>query len=97
LARITLELLSKKVDSGIYHVVNEGYASWAEFGDTITKIANLPLTVVPKDRLGSFSSVKIPLFAGLDVSKIKSIGIKVKPWQDGLKEYISFLRSQNVL
>lgn len=97
LAKITLELLSKKAGNGIYHVVNEGYASWAEFGDAITKIAKLPLTVVPIDRSGSFSSVKIPLFAGLDVSKIKSVGIKVESWQDGLKKYISFLKSQNVL
>lgn len=97
LARITLELLSPDIKSGIYHVVNEGYASWAEFSKKIVEIAKLPLEVIPVDRSGTYSSVKIPLFAGLDVKKIKSAGIKVEPWQDGLKKYISFLKSQNVL
>lgn len=91
LARAILKLLELKAEKGIYHIVNTGYDSWANFAKEIVKLSNVKLEIIPVDRSGVYSEIKIPLFAGLDNSKAKNLGIELSPWQDGLKRYLKFL------
>lgn len=94
LANATLSLLKKNADSGIYHIVNSGYGSWADFAQEIVSIAKLKLKIVPVDRSGVYSDIKIPVFAALDNSKTKALGIDLPDWKDGLKRYIDFLKEK---
>lgn len=91
LAQATLKLLEKDVSSGIYHVVNDGYGSWAEFAKQIVKIKKLSLKIIPVDRHGSYGEIPTPIFTAFDISKIKDFGIKMPTWQNGLKRYLDFL------
>lgn len=97
LARTTVELLEKNVEGGIYHVVNEGFGSWAQFAQKIVKLADIQMKIVPIDRSGVFSSIKIPIFAALGIKKIQSKGINMPSWEEGLSRYIKFLRSEKII
>jgi dTDP-4-dehydrorhamnose reductase len=91
LAKGTLDLLKKKDVSGIYHLVNEGYCSWAEFAEEIVKIKGLETKIVPVDRKGKAGDLKRPLFSALKNTRAKKMGIKLPTWQDAIERYLSAL------
>lgn len=92
LAKATLQLIEKKAEGGIYHLINEGYGTWAAFAREIVKIAKLDLEIVPVDRSGVYSDTRIPLFVPLRNKKAKLLGIVLPTWQDGLRRYITYLQ-----
>lgn len=88
LAKATLDLLDHKNISGIYHLVNEGYCSWAEFAQEIVKDKGLSTKIIPVDRNGQSGGARRPLFSALKNKRAKKIGIKLPPWQDALRRYL---------
>ncbi len=88
LAQATLELLTHKNISGIYHLANEGYCSWAEFASEIIKIKGLRTKIIPVDKKGMAGSLKRPLFSALKNTSAASLGVKLPSWQDALRRYI---------
>ena len=91
LAKATLDLLTHEEIAGIYHLVNEGYCSWAEFASEIIKAKGLFTKIIPVDRKGMAGSLKRPLFSALKNTRAKKLGIELPSWQDALKRYISTL------
>lgn len=91
LAKATLELLTHKNISGIYHLANEGYCSWAEFATEIIKIKGLSTKIIPVDRKGMAGILRRPFFSALKNTRATKLGIKLPSWQDSLKNYISSL------
>jgi len=91
LAKATIELLKNKNISGIYHLANEGYCSWAEFAEEIIKIKNLPTKIIPVDRGGMAGSLKRPFFSALKNTRAKKLGVTLPLWQDAIKRYLSTL------
>ena len=91
LAKATLDLLKSKGIAGIYHLVNEGYCSWAEFAQEIVKDKGLSTKIIPVDRKGMAGSLKRPLFSALKNTRAEKLGIKLPSWQDGVKRYLSTL------
>ncbi len=91
LAKATLDLLQNKGISGIYHLANEGYCSWAEFASEIIKIKNMSTKIIPVDRGGMAGTLKRPLFSALKNIRAEKLGVKLPPWQDAIKRYISTL------
>lgn len=94
LAEGTLMLLEKKADAGIYHLVNEGYASWAEFAQEIIKLSGKNLEIIPIDRKGTFKNVKTPQFTVLANTKAKALAVILPDWQDALRRYVQFLEEK---
>jgi dTDP-4-dehydrorhamnose reductase len=88
LARSTFELLKMKNISGIYHLANEGYCSWAEFTEEIMKLAGIKARVIPVDRSGQSGGARRPLFSALKNTRAAKLGIKLPPWQDAIKRYV---------
>lgn len=91
LAKATLDLLENKNISGIYHLTNEGYCSWAEFAEEIIKIRNLSAKIFPVDRKGMAGNLRRPIFSALNNTKAANLGIKLPSWQDALTRYINTL------
>ena len=85
------KLLNQPIETGIYHLVNNGVTSWYGFADAIFKQArvnNLPLKL---NKLGEISTEEFPTPAArpansrLDVSKIENaLGITLPNWQQQL-------------
>lgn len=92
LVRASFKLFDKKASPGVYHIVNDGYCSWAEFAAEIVRVMNLKTSIKPVDRSGVWGGIRRPLFAVLDNSKIKKMGIKIPRWEKGLKKYHIFLQ-----
>lgn len=88
LAKATLDLLIHKDISGIYHLVNEGYCSWAEFAQEIIKDKGLLIKIIPVDRKGMAGSLRRPLFSALKNTRAAKLGVKLSPWQDAIKRYM---------
>ncbi len=91
LAHATFELLSKKPKGGIYHLVNSGYCSWAEFAQEIMNLKKNNVKIKPVDRKGLSGGIKRPTFSALANIKAKKLGVELPSWKDGLKRYIEFL------
>lgn len=91
LSQATLKLLGSRAEPGIYHLVNEGQCSWAEFTQTIFRLAGIETEVKPVDRGGASGAMKRPKFSVLKNTKAKALGIELPSWQEGLKSYFNFL------
>lgn len=94
LSRATLKLLNSEVDSGIYHLVAEGYCSWYEFAKEIFKLAKINKELKPIDRGGLNGKMNRPKFSALKNTKAKAAGIELPSWHEGLKLYFNFLRKK---
>lgn len=96
LSQATLNLLKVEANSGIYHLVNEGYCSWYEFTREIFKLMKIKKNLKPIDRQGFSGGVKRPKFSALENTKAKLLGIKLPSWQEGLKNYINELSNSTI-
>lgn len=94
LAKATLELIEHKDISGIYHLANEGYCSWAEFAQEIVRIKGLSTKIIPVDRKGMAGTLRRPLFSALKNMRAKKLGIVLPAWQDAIKRYVEKELSQ---
>lgn len=92
LAKESLDLLKHKEISGIYHLANEGFCSWAEFAMEIIKIKGLRTKIIPVDRKGMAGNLRRPLFSALKNTRAARLGIKLPSWQDAIKRYISTIK-----
>lgn len=90
LARATFQLLHKK-SHGVYHLVNDGHCSWAEFAKEIVLRVKGSTRIIPIDRSGTSGGAKRPLFSALKCVRAKSLGVTLPTWQDALKRYIQEL------
>lgn len=88
LANATYELLKHKNASGVYHLANEGYCSWADFTAEIMKLVGSKTKIIPVDRSGQSGGARRPLFSALKNTRAAKLGIKLPPWQDAIKRYL---------
>lgn len=91
LAKAILKLIKNKKSNGVYHLVNEGYGSWADFAKEIVKFAKLDTKIVPVKRGGNYNNVKVPEYGVLKNTKARREGVVLPHWKNGLERYIEFL------
>lgn len=101
LAKVSLEALMRALESkalgaafpsGVYHLTNSGFTSWAGFARAILPgIAILPITTreypTPAAR---------PLNSRLSLSRLKTtFGLSPRPWQDALSECLKRIKESS--
>lgn len=91
LAVATKLLIKKNPKGGVYHLVNEGYCSWADFTKKIMEYKKLPVTVRPVNRGGVSGGIKRPKFSALANTRASRLGVVLPHWEDALKRYIKFI------
>jgi dTDP-4-dehydrorhamnose reductase len=77
-----------QLQSGIYHLVNDGQCSWYELTAAIVEILRLPAKVVPVDRGGMTGAMRRPLYSVLGNNKARALGIALPPWRDAVQRYL---------
>ena len=92
LAKASLDLLEHKNISGIYHLANEGYCSWAQFASEIMKLSGSKTKIIPVDRGGLAGTLRRPLFSALKNTRAAKLGVKLPSWQDAIKRYLLTLK-----
>jgi len=91
LSRAVFSLLAHpRLASGIYHLVNEGEASWFDLTCAIVDILGLNTEVVPVDRGGRTGNMRRPIYSVLANTRARALGVTLRPWRDALAEYLRF-------
>jgi dTDP-4-dehydrorhamnose reductase len=75
-------------ESGIYHLVNQGACTWAEFTAAIYEECGLSIQVNPVDRGGLTGSMRRPRYSVLANTRAAALGIELPHWRDALKRYL---------
>lgn len=74
---------------GTYHLTNEGTCSWYEFAQTIFKLSNINIVLVPILTKNYPTKAKRPLNSRLDKTKLSENGFNRLPsWKNALERYI---------
>ncbi len=90
LSRAVWELLAHpEVNSGIYHLVNEGRCTWYEFTKAIYEISGLTVEVKPVDRGGVSGAMRRPPYSVLSNTKTKALGIVMPHWRHALLSHFN--------
>lgn len=75
---------------GTYHAHNEGYCSRADFAKEIVRLVGSKTKIVDVTTDNNKSSIKRPINARLETSKLSINGFPLlPPWQDALKRYLN--------
>jgi dTDP-4-dehydrorhamnose reductase len=76
------------LETGIYHLVNEGECTWYEFTKAIYEFLDIRTQVRPVDRGSAGSSIRRPPYSVLANTRARSLGITLPQWRDALKRYL---------
>lgn len=88
LAGLIVELIRRKI-AGLIHVAGEGEASWHEFAEAILREAGSASRVVAisTDQAGRLAAR--PQYSALSTALLRENGLRLPPWQDGLKRFMA--------
>jgi dTDP-4-dehydrorhamnose reductase len=93
LAETVCQLIQMKA-FGLYHVTAEGQCSWYEFARAIFELEKLTVDLTPVSTAEFPSPVARPAYSVLSKQKLRSLGLSMPPWQEGLVRYLSARRSK---
>jgi dTDP-4-dehydrorhamnose reductase len=79
---------------GLYHISAEGQCSWYEFARQIFELEGLKVDLRPVSTSEFPSPVRRPAYSVLSKAKLKTLGIKMPPWQEGLSRYLAARRRE---
>lgn len=87
--------LGLKPESGVYHMVNDGYCNWYEFTRAIFDILGCEVEVkaIKSDELKRLA--RRPPFSALSNRKLESLGLKMRDWRGALRDYLIISSRQN--
>lgn len=93
LSEIIYQAVTKKKPYGIYNSTNEGYTTWYDFTKAIFEYTGTickvnPVTTEEYIKLMGVTQAKRPKNSQMSKEKLKSVGINVPDWEDGLKRYL---------
>lgn len=91
LAYATLQLLKKKAQPGIYHVINDGICRWSDVAKQVVELKKLSMKITPVNRQGAYNGLINPVYTPLSNKKIRSLGIIVPSLKEAVAEYMASL------
>ena len=87
-ARATLALVERRSPPGLYHCVNSGHATWADFAREAARL----LEVDPKLEVVSVADVQLkaprPRYCALSNAKLAAAGVPMPTWESALARFI---------
>ncbi len=93
LAKATYNLiLNENINSGIYHLINEGHCSWAEFATSILDYVGSKTKIIPVQSKYMTTDFKRPLYTALLNTRARGYDIILPDWKDAIKRYLDSLK-----
>ena len=87
-ARATLSLVERRAAPGVYHCVNSGHTTWADFAREAARL----LEVDPKLNVVSVADVQLraprPRYCALSNAKLAAAGVPMPTWENALARFI---------
>jgi len=74
---------------GVYHMVDQGFCSWYEFTREIFKILGWDVDLKPIKANELERRARRPVFSALSESKLEWLGLKMRPWNEALTDYLT--------
>ena len=87
-AEMIKNILEKELPYGIYHVTNHGYCSWFDFAKKILEFLDIDAKLFPINSDELNRKAKRPKFSALESSKLNGFGLRLRNWEDALKDYL---------
>ena len=87
-ARVVLRILVEDCAPGLYHVVNDGAASWFDFAREIIARSRIDATVTPCSSKDYPTRAVRPRYSVLDNKKTSIAFGPLPPWQTALDDYL---------
>ena len=88
-ARVVLRMLTDGCEAGLYHVVNDGPATWFDFACEIVRLAGVEAAVTPCSSEEYPTRAARPGYSVLDPAKVSATAAApMPPWQDALERYL---------
>ncbi len=84
LAHAALELVNQQKPFGIYHLTNQGQASWYDWAKEIFRIKKIKANLVEGKRSDFNRPAHRPQYGVLNNTKF----IQLRPWHEALEEYL---------
>ena len=84
LAGAIADLLSRNVPAGIYHVANDGVATWFDFAQQIARLMGKSGLVTPCRSEEFPRPAQRPAFSVLDTTKTDALIGRLRPWREAL-------------
>jgi dTDP-4-dehydrorhamnose reductase len=84
-------ILDRNIPFGTYHLSGEGKTTWVNFAEGIFRNAGLSPKLSSVTTAGSGTKIRRPRMSVLRNEKLKSLGVSLPPWEDGLKRYLAEL------
>lgn len=88
-ASATRHLLETNAAGGIYHCVNDGYASWFDVATEVAAIIGVPPVIVPITLEQVRLEAARPRFCALSAGKLRAAGFAMPTWQDALRRWLT--------
>lgn len=85
LAAAVLRLITGNYQPGIYHLVNEGVASWYQVAEAVWKFKKVSAPLIPISSAEYLMKARRPKHAVLNNNKFPGL----RPWTEALAEYLS--------
>ena len=89
IARATRAVLERKLPSGVYHCVNDGYATWADIAGEAARLLGVSWRMKPLTLESAALAAARPRFCAMSPAKLAAAGIAMPTWDDALQRYIS--------
>ncbi len=84
-----IKIIIKTNEFGIFHATSEGFCSWFEFAEGITKQTKSKTKLVRRERKESASNIIRPKYTVLENKHLNDLGInKMLDWKVALSEYL---------
>jgi dTDP-4-dehydrorhamnose reductase len=87
-ARATRELIERQAEPGLYHCVNEGYATWAEIAGEAARLLGVSWNMKPVTLETVELKAPRPRFCAMSPAKLAAVGIVMPPWEEALGRYL---------
>lgn len=90
------EALQRLVETqayGLYHAANVGPVTWYRFAREVLSQAGLDRTVEPISVADWKSPARRPAYSALENAKLRSLGIEMPGWQEGIAAYLRLVSS----
>ena len=87
-ARVLLRILEEGCAPGVYHVVNDGSATWFEFAREIIRLAGVEAAVAPCSSEEYVTRAARPRYSALDNTKVSDAFGTMPPCGDALERYL---------
>ena len=88
IARATRSVLEKRPAPGVYHCVNEGFATWAEIAGEAARLLGMSWKMKPLTLESAALAAPRPRYCAMSPGKLAEAGIVMPAWEDALARYL---------